>query len=112
MKIHQRRLFTILMNHPFSPHPTCRKKDTVPAPSSYDMPGLIGPRIPNKPAAAAHSFAVRPNIGGYSEDLARTPGPGNYTPIDPNVIKTKKPKYSFGSRTTLPGDTTVKPGPG
>jgi len=89
-----------------------RKKDTVPAASSYDMPALIGPRIPNKPAAAAHSFAVRPNIGGYSEDLARTPGPGAYTPIEPNVIKTKKPRYSFGKRTTLPGDTTVKPGPG
>ena len=42
----------------------------------------------------------------------QTPGPGAYNTTDPGIIKRKAPQYSMTSRNVLPGDSTLKPGPG
>lgn len=42
----------------------------------------------------------------------KTPGPGTYKVVCPNTYRTKQPKYSLKGRKFLPGDRTMKPGPG
>ena len=54
----------------------------------------------------------RTKTGGFSEDLAKTPGPGRYNTLEPNTIKKKSPAYSMLGRSYMPGDSTQKPGPG
>lgn len=45
----------------------------------------------------------RAKTGGFSEDLAKTPGPGRYDTTDPSVTKTKRPAYTMGPRSFMPG---------
>lgn len=54
----------------------------------------------------------RAKTGGFAEDLAKTPGPGNYRTVDPVVYKKRDPAYSMNQRSYMPGDSTQKPGPG
>ncbi len=42
----------------------------------------------------------------------QTPGPGNYNVVIPGKYKQEPPHYSMLGRNVMPGDTTVKPGPG
>ena len=49
---------------------------------------------------------------GFSDDLAKTPGPAGYTAVNPQRYKRSAPQYSLGTRSFLPGDNTQKPGPG
>lgn len=42
----------------------------------------------------------------------QTPGPGTYKVTDPNIFKNRKPIYSMNGRNYIPGDNTLKPGPG
>lgn len=88
------------------------KKDATPSPNSYGLPTLVGPKIPNKNASAAYSFTGRSKIGGFSEDLQKTPGPGTYRVTAPDINKNKAAQYSMNGRNFLPGDATLKPGPG
>jgi hypothetical protein len=62
--------------------------------------------------APCYSLTARQTIGGFHEDLAKTPGPGTYTTTQPNVYRVKAPHYSMTSRNVMPGDNTRKPGPG
>lgn len=89
-----------------------RKRDTTPASNSYSLPSLLGSNIPNKQASAAFSMTGRSRTGNFAEDLARTPGPGRYSILDPSVTKRKSPGYSILGRSYMPGDATAKPGPG
>jgi len=89
-----------------------RKRDATPSPNSYSLPALLGAKIPNKKASAAFSMTRRSQTGCFSEDLARTPGPGRYNTLEPHVTKPKAPQYSILGRNNLPGDSTQKPGPG
>lgn len=89
-----------------------RKRDATPSPNSYTLPALMGAKIPNKKASAAFSMTRRSQTGCFSEDLARTPGPGRYNTLEPHVTKPKAPAYSLLGRNNLPGDSTQKPGPG
>lgn len=48
-----------------------------------------------------------------SEPLAsQTPGPAAYHQTDVQVTKFKAPQYTIAARVVLPGDKTLKPGPG
>lgn len=89
-----------------------RKGDAVPSPNSYSLPPLLGAKVANKKASAAYSMTSRSQNGCFSEDLARTPGPGRYSILEPNTVKGKAPAYSILGRNNLPGDSTQKPGPG
>ena len=51
-----------------------RRADTTPAPSAYTLPKLLGNKITGKVSSAAYSMTSRPKVGGFDEDLAKTPG--------------------------------------
>lgn len=90
-----------------------RAQDQNPAASKYTLPPLIGRTVEGgRYQAPCYSLRGRSNIGSFSEDLQKTPGPGRYTVIDPNITKGKAPLYSLTGRNEMPGDTTKKPGPG
>ena len=88
----------------------------------------MGNKVPNKQASSSYSMAYRPLTGGFAEDLAKTPGPGRYNAIGPDVYTPRAPKYSMLGRSYMPGgmanylqsfktviltiDNTIKPGPG
>lgn len=89
-----------------------RKRDQAPAPNSYDLPALLGSKVPNKYSSASHSMTGRPHVGSYLEDHAKCPGPGSHDAIHPDVTKFKKPSYSMLGRHDLANDSATKPGPG
>lgn len=89
-----------------------RKRDATPSPNSYSLPSLLGSKVPTKRSSASHSMTGRAKTGGFSEDLAKTPGPGRYQTTHPDTVKNKSPQYSMLSRSYMPGDSTRKPGPG
>jgi len=59
-----------------------------------------------------YSMTGRSKIGGFDEDLQKTPGPGTYPVTNPSIYKNKSPNYSMTGRNQLPSDSTRKPGPG
>jgi hypothetical protein len=89
-----------------------RKRDCVPSPNTYSLPILIGSKIPNKKASSAYSMASRPFTGSFAEDLAKTPGPCRYNATGPDIYTAKSPRYTMLGRSYMPGDGTMKPGPG
>lgn len=88
------------------------QKNVTPSPNSYSLPPLLGPKAVGKRSAASYSLTGRSNIGGFAEDLQKTPGPGTYKVTQPDVMKSKKPVYSINGRNFMPGDSTQIPGPG
>jgi hypothetical protein len=71
-----------------------RKHDAVPAPNSYSLTTTVG-------QAPKYTMTARSNRGGFAEDLAKTPAPGQYNQAaDP--IKTKSPAYTMQGRTFMP----------
>lgn len=89
-----------------------RKRDSTPAANVYTIPQFLGSRIPTKMNSASFSMTGRSKTGGFSEDLAKAPGPGAYQHVRPDVTKRKAPGYSMLGRSYMPGDSTMKPGPG
>jgi len=90
-----------------------RKSDNTPASNSYSLPGMTGQtKQSGKKQAPCYSMTGRSKIGGFHEDLKKTPGPGAYNTTDPSTFKDKRPLYSMTSRNVMPGDGTQKPGPG
>ena len=77
--------------------------DNTPSPNSYQLPPLLGPKVPNLASSAAYSMADRAHTGSFSEDLAKTPGPGRYNAIAPNLYTRKSPAYSLLGRSYMPG---------
>lgn len=89
------------------------KPDSTPAPSTYTIPTLMGTTsISGKASAPTYSISGRPKIGGFADDHAHAPGPGNYVVPAADVVKGKSPAYSMGSRTFMPDAGTKTPGPG
>ncbi|XP_071506346.1 ciliary microtubule associated protein 1A-like [Diadema antillarum] len=88
------------------------KFDKSPAPNSYSLPSILGGRSCAKESLPVYSMTGRSKIGGFDEDLQKTPGPGSYAVVNPNVNKNKGPLYSMTARNTMPSDSTRKPGPG
>ncbi|XP_063770536.1 protein CIMAP1D [Pseudophryne corroboree] len=89
-----------------------RSLNQVPAPNTYSLPPVIGPRAPVKVSAPAFSLSGRPNRGGHSEDLAYTPGPAHYKQIDDTCCMRKSPAYSMLGRHQMAKAKFVTPGPG
>lgn len=90
-----------------------RRTDNTPGPNNYTLPNMTGLTTESKKRSAPnYSLVGRSKQGGFDEDLARTPGPGAYKTPVPNIYKTCPPQYSMTSRNVMPGDGTVKPGPG
>merc|ERR1712127_807393 len=66
----------------------------------------------NTPASNYYTVTGRSKIGSFHEDLQKTPGPGNYSIVTPDIYRNKQPLYSMLGRNGMPGDSTRKPGPG
>ncbi|XP_076849118.1 ciliary microtubule associated protein 1B [Brachyhypopomus gauderio] len=88
------------------------QNDQTPGPAAYMLPSVFGPNTVNKLSAPNFSLIGRSKIGSFHEDLQKTPGPGTYRVVDPNVYRSKPPQFSMTGRNGMPGDTTKKPGPG
>ncbi|KAM9481611.1 ciliary microtubule associated protein 1B-like isoform 2-T2 [Clarias gariepinus] len=88
------------------------RKDQTPGPAAYMLPPVLGPVSVGKKSAPNISLSGRSKIGSFHEDLRKTPGPGTYRVVDPNIYRSKTPQYSIIGRNSLPGDTSQKPGPG
>ncbi|XP_031561561.1 outer dense fiber protein 3-like [Actinia tenebrosa] len=88
------------------------RRDPTPAANAYMLPTILGPKAVGKRSLPAFSMTGRSKIGGFHEDLQRTPGPGTYKVCNPNTFKSRKPIYSINGRNYAPGDSTLKPGPG
>ncbi|KAI0229339.1 Outer dense fiber protein 3 [Lamellibrachia satsuma] len=89
------------------------KLDNMPAPNVYTLPRMLGPVVVgDKIQAPCYSLVGRSKVGGLSDDIQKTPGPGTYEVTDQKVYKMRNPAYSLTSRNNPPGDTTMKPGPG
>lgn len=90
-----------------------RGSDSTPAPNAYSLPPMMSaPAESRKRRAPCYSLRGRSKIGGFHEDLQKTPGPGAYQTTDPNITKRRLPASSMTSRNPMPGDSTQKPGPG
>ncbi|XP_076444556.1 ciliary microtubule associated protein 1A-like [Babylonia areolata] len=89
-----------------------RQTDQTPAANKYTLDGMLGSTIQSgKRQAPCYTLRGRSKIGGFSEDLSKTPGP-KYDVVHTDVNKNRAPIYSLTSRNTMPGDSTRKPGPG
>jgi len=88
------------------------KSDNTPSPNAYQLPTTLGSNLVDKSSAPCYGVKSRPVVGGFSEDLQKTPGPGTYPTTDPNVYKSKRPAFTMTAKNEVPGDTTTKPGPG
>lgn len=89
-----------------------RRTDQTPGPDKYTLDSMLGTTVQSrKKQAPCHSLRGRSKIGGFSEDLSKTPGP-KYDVVDTGKYKDKPPQYSMTSRNPMPGDSTQKPGPG
>ncbi|XP_041452690.1 LOW QUALITY PROTEIN: outer dense fiber protein 3-like [Lytechinus variegatus] len=88
------------------------KCDKSPAPNCYILPLILGGYSCVKPSGPRYSLRSRPNVGSFAEDMAKTPGPGSHSIVDPSIYKHKSPSYSMIGRNQMPCDSTRKPGPG
>lgn len=52
-------------------------------------------------------MTARAKTGGFSEDLAKTPGPGRYNTTTPQVYKRRDPAYSMLQRNFMPGGNCI-----
>lgn len=86
------------------------KLNTLSSPISYVLPSLLGCQVPNKPSSISYSMSARRKVGAPSEDLSKSPGPGNST--NPDVYRKRQPSFSMQSRTKRPVYSSAAPGPG
>uniref|UniRef100_A0A8C3K1X4 ODF3A protein n=1 Tax=Calidris pygmaea TaxID=425635 RepID=A0A8C3K1X4_9CHAR len=89
--------------HPSAPSP--------PGPGAYTLPRLIGPNTTYTTASPCYSMVGKKKRGGFTEDLAKTPGPAAFPKVEVDVFKTRSPSYTAASKAGAGGDRTVKPGP-
>ncbi|XP_024131922.1 outer dense fiber protein 3-like protein 2a [Oryzias melastigma] len=99
-------------SYTIGPRTRYRSVDPVPAPNSYSLPNLLGSQVPNKPSSASYSFSGRRGVGGPTEDLAKTPGPGQYSSTNPDIYRQRQPSFTMQSRTKRPLYSSAIPGPG
>lgn len=89
------------------------RTDNTPGPNAYTPDPMLGRTLRSeKKAAPSYTLVGRSKVGGFHEDLQKTPGPGAYSVVPPGRYKYNPPAYSLTSRNPMPGDGTTKPGPG
>ncbi|KAM9376082.1 ciliary microtubule associated protein 1B [Pholidichthys leucotaenia] len=84
----------------------------TPGPATYCLPAVLGSNSVAMPSAPRYSLYERRKIGGFYEDLKKTPGPATYNAVDPNIIQKKSPHYSITFRHFQTKEHTTNPGPG
>ena len=87
--------------------------DSGPPPNSYTLPAALGVSpVSSKASAASYTMAARSNLGGFADDLAKSPGPGKYQTPTVEVHKARSPSFSMGGRTFMPGGQYLNQKPG
>jgi hypothetical protein len=89
-----------------------RDTDNSPGPAQYVFPSNKTHLLSPTRRAPSYPITSRNKVGSFHEDVSRTPGPGNYKPVDVGLYLRRSPAYSMSSRNPMPGDGTLKPGPG
>ncbi|KAE8632104.1 hypothetical protein XENTR_v10001431 [Xenopus tropicalis] len=89
-----------------------RSMDRVPAPNSYSLPPVLGPRATAKVCAPAFTLSGKYQHGGHSEDLSGTPGPAHYQQTDPSRYLKRGPAFSMQGRQPNSKAEQKTPGPG
>ncbi|KAK3098645.1 hypothetical protein FSP39_021563 [Pinctada imbricata] len=95
-----------------SPRTSPRRVDFTPSPNMYVLPPTIGTRLPDRVGGPATSQHGRLEHNSFAADLAKTPGPANYSPWSPELVRRRAPQYSLGARAKTPVDKNKVPGPG
>ncbi|XP_041059060.1 outer dense fiber protein 3-like [Carcharodon carcharias] len=88
------------------------KMNESPGPARYKDVAVSGPKIPHLRSAPAYSMLQKTAFGSMLSNIVKTPGPCAYKHVDTDVFKPRAPKYTIMERNLIPGDTTMKPGPG
>ncbi|KAK5648542.1 hypothetical protein RI129_003434 [Pyrocoelia pectoralis] len=70
------------------------KRFNTPGPNQYAVPTTLGPKVPNKPSAAAYTMAAKLDMKGQP----KSPGPAQYGGINAEVYKTRAPLYTMSGR--------------
>ncbi|XP_076466740.1 ciliary microtubule associated protein 1B-like isoform X2 [Babylonia areolata] len=89
------------------------RRQNLPAPNTYTLPGTLGPNVPvlkSGPASSMHRKAAETK--GFSYDFARTPGPAKYGPVDLSHTMKRAPAATMKGRTKLPSLVTATKSPG
>lgn len=73
---------------------------------------MLGPRVPHRPGGPATSMLGKNLYGGFSADLAKSPGPASYGAYDPGLTKRRGPAFSLGARAKPARNVDNFPGPG
>ncbi|XP_036151438.1 outer dense fiber protein 3-like [Myotis myotis] len=105
-------VFDSAPSHSISARTKTFRVDSTPGPAAYMLPMVMGPHTVGKASQPSYSIKGRSKLGGFSEDLHKTPGPAAYHQTDVQVTKFKAPQYTIAARVEPPGDKTLKPGPG
>ena len=102
-----RNLYNVQCIQCTSNSPPTSPGDNTPSANSYTLPSLLGSKVPNKASSSSYSMAARALTGSFSEDLAKTPGPGRYNAVGPDTYVMKSPAYSMLGRSYMPGGTAT-----
>lgn len=87
--------------------------EDTPGPNIYSVPSAIGKTVESgKIQFPLYSIYGRSKTGNFYDDVTKTPSPVAYRVPGPNTYKTKSAQYSITGRNLMPGDASVKPGPG
>lgn len=78
-----------------------------PAPNAYDMPPMLGRKVPNK----RNSPGVPMGIKLKDRNMDDQPGPNHYSPTPAGVYKWKEPAYSMGGKNYPPTSAQYNVGP-
>nr|KAF6398518.1 outer dense fiber of sperm tails 3 [Molossus molossus] len=105
-------VFDSAPSHSISARTKTFRVDSTPGPAAYMLPVVMGPHAVGKVSQPSFSIKGRSKLGGFSDDLHKTPGPAAYHQSNMQVTKLRAPQYTIAARVEPPGDKTLKPGPG
>ncbi|XP_074086758.1 ciliary microtubule associated protein 1A [Macrotis lagotis] len=105
-------VFNSAPSHSISARTKSFRVDSTPGPAAYMLPMVMGPHTVGKVSQPSFSIKGRSKLGGFSQDLHKTPGPAAYRQTDIQVVKYRAPQYTIAARIEAVGDKTIKPGPG
>uniref|UniRef100_A0A8C7VLB0 Uncharacterized protein n=1 Tax=Oncorhynchus mykiss TaxID=8022 RepID=A0A8C7VLB0_ONCMY len=85
--------------------------DQTPGPAAYMQPSVLGPATVNKTSTPNFSRRGCSKMVSFHEDLQKVDLTWTFRVVDPCTYKQKPPHYSMTGCNSMPGDTTMKPGP-
>lgn len=75
---------------------------------AYNLPSMLGPKVPNKPASEAYTMTGKPR---GAELQSCSPGPATYQGTNTDIYKNKRPQYTMGGNYHGVSGSAKSPGP-